>query len=114
MRLVVLPQAIRIIVPPIGNAFNGLMKTSSLASVISMEELLRRTELLVQVQFKVLEIFCIAALYYLVLTTLWGFVQRRIEAHYNRSLTHVPAQEDTPAALQPLGLNKAMLSHDSG
>ena len=36
MRLVVLPQAMRIIVPPLGNAFNGLMKTSSLASVISM------------------------------------------------------------------------------
>jgi polar amino acid transport system permease protein len=100
MRLVVLPQAIRIIVPPMGNAFNGLMKTSSLASVISMEELLRRTELLVQVQFKVLEIFCIAALYYLVMTTLWGFVQRRIETHYGRSLARVPQQDD--------------LSHDSG
>ena len=62
MRLVVLPQAIRIIIPPLGNAFNGLMKTSSLASVISMEELLRRTELLIQVQFKVLEIFVDAAI----------------------------------------------------
>ncbi|MEJ1975835.1 MAG: ABC transporter permease subunit [Acetobacteraceae bacterium] len=48
MRLVVLPQAIRIVVPPLGNAFNGLMKTSSLASVISMDELLRRTELLIR------------------------------------------------------------------
>ena len=62
MRVVVMPQALRIIIPPLGNAFNGLMKTSSLASVISMEELLRRTELLVQVQFKVLEIFIVAAL----------------------------------------------------
>ena len=82
MRVVVMPQALRIIIPPLGNAFNGLMKTSSLASVISMEELLRRTELLIQVQFKVLEIFIVAALYYLVLTTLWGFVQDplRVEA----------------------------------
>ena len=62
MRVVVMPQALRIIIPPLGNAFNGLMKTSSLASVISMEELLRRTELLIQVQFKVLEIFIVAAL----------------------------------------------------
>ena len=74
MRIVVMPQALRIIIPPLGNAFNGLMKTSSLASVISMEELLRRTELLVQVQFKVLEIFIVAALYYLALTTIWGGV----------------------------------------
>lgn len=82
MRVVVMPQALRIIIPPLGNAFNGLMKTSSLASVISMEELLRRTELLIQVQFKVLEIFIVAALYYLVLTTLCGFVQDplRVEA----------------------------------
>ncbi len=87
MRVVVMPQAMRIIIPPLGNAFNGLMKTSSLASVISMEELLRRTELLVQVQFKVLEIFVIAALYYLVLTTLWGLVQARLEAYASRSVT---------------------------
>ena len=86
MRVVVMPQALRVIIPPLGNAFNGLMKTSSLASVISLEELLRRTELLVQVQFKVLEIFIIAALYYLVLTTLWGFVQQRLEAYASRSV----------------------------
>ena len=52
-----------------------------------MKELLRRTELLIQVQFKVLEIFIVAAIYYLVLTTLWGFVQRRLEAHFSRSVT---------------------------
>ena len=89
MRLIVLPQAMRIIVPPLGNAFNGLMKTSSLASVISMEELLRRTELLIQVQFKVLEIFVDTAIFYLVMTTLWGFVQRWIEAYYGRGYVEV-------------------------
>ena len=85
MRLVILPQALRIVIPPLGNAFNGLMKTSSLASVISMDELLRRTELLIQVQFKVLEIFIVAALYYLALTTLWGFAQAWLERHFGRS-----------------------------
>ncbi|HEV2099213.1 MAG TPA: amino acid ABC transporter permease [Stellaceae bacterium] len=84
MRLVVLPQALRIIVPPLGNTFNGLLKTSSLASVISMEELLRRTEELVQIQFKVLEIFIVAALYYLLMTTVWGLIQERIEARLSR------------------------------
>ena len=39
------------VIPPLGNAFNGLMKTSSLALVISMDELLRRTGLLIQMQF---------------------------------------------------------------
>jgi polar amino acid transport system permease protein len=87
MRIVVLPQALRIIIPPLGNTFNALLKTSSLASVISMEELLRRTEELVQVQFKVLEIFIVAALYYLVMTTVWGLIQDRLEAHFSRSVT---------------------------
>ena len=86
MRVIIMPQAMRIIIPPMGNAFNGLMKTSSLASVISMEELLRRTELLVQVQFKVLEIFIVSALYYLLLTTLWGFIQHYLEAYASRSI----------------------------
>ncbi len=109
MRVVVLPQAFRIILPPLGNAFNGLMKTSSLASVISMEELLRRTELLVQVKFKVLELFCVAALYYLVLTTLWGFVQTWLEARASRSLA-APRPGARPT---PLALESAALSHDA-
>jgi polar amino acid transport system permease protein len=42
-RLVVWPQALRVVIPPLGNSVNGLLKTTSVASVISMEELLRRT-----------------------------------------------------------------------
>jgi polar amino acid transport system permease protein len=110
MQVVIFPQAFRIILPPIGNAFNGLMKTSSLASAISMEELLRRTELLVQVKFKVLELFCVAALYYLVLTTLWGFVQSWLEARASRAVTS-PLQ--TSPAAKSLNIDSAVLSHDA-
>lgn len=106
MRLVILPQAMRIIIPPLGNAFNGLMKTSSLASVISMEELLRRTEMLIQLQFKVLEIFIDAAIYYLVLTTLWGLVQTRIEAYYGRSLATAPGTQPGPLAIEQVALQQ--------
>jgi polar amino acid transport system permease protein len=111
MQVVIFPQAFRIILPPLGNAFNGLMKTSSLASAISMEELLRRTELLVQVKFKVLELFCVAALYYLVLTTLWGFVQSWLEARASRSVTS-PLQTSSPVA-KPLDIDNAILFHDA-
>jgi polar amino acid transport system permease protein len=86
------------------------MKTSSLASVISMEELLRRTELLIQVQFKVLEIFVVAALYYLLLTTLWGFVQQRLEAHFSRSVTASNRSRDKAARID---LSEAVLTHDA-
>jgi polar amino acid transport system permease protein len=85
MRFVILPQAIRLIVPTLGNSINGLLKTTSITSVISMEELLRRTQVLIQERFMVLELFLVAALYYLAMTTVWDFFQRRIERHYGRA-----------------------------
>jgi polar amino acid transport system permease protein len=83
-RLVVWPQALRIIIPPLGNSVNGLLKTTSVASVISMEELLRRTQILIQERFLVLELFVVAALYYLLMTSAWDLVQRRLEKRYGR------------------------------
>jgi polar amino acid transport system permease protein len=84
MLYIILPQAFRIIIPPLGNSINSLLKMTSITSVISMEELLRRTQILIQEKFMVLELFAVAAIYYLTLTTLWDFVQRRIEARVNR------------------------------
>ena len=84
-RLVVLPQALRVVVPALGNSVNGLLKTTSITSVISMEELLRRGQTLMQARFEVLEIFVVISILYLLMTTLWELVQRRIEAHYGRA-----------------------------
>lgn len=84
-QFVIFPQTMRLILPSLGNSFNGLLKTTSIASVISMEELLRRTQILMQEQFMVLELFMVAATYYLLLTTLWDFIQRRIEGHYAKA-----------------------------
>ena len=84
-RLVIWPQALRIIIPPLGNSVNGLLKTTSVASVISMEELLRRTQILIQERFMVLELFIAAAVWYLVMTTVWDLVQRRLEARFGRA-----------------------------
>ncbi|MET7573207.1 amino acid ABC transporter permease [Streptomyces sp. NPDC005492] len=89
-RVVVIPQALRVMVPPLGNSFNGLLKTTTLVSVISVEELLRRTQFAVQVNFRVLEGLTAAALYYLALTTLWGFVQKWLETRVGRG--HEPRQ----------------------
>src|SRR5882672_3327667 len=84
-RKVVLPQALRVIIPPLGNSVNGLLKTTSIASVISMEEVLRRGQILMQQKFQVLEVFMVVAIIYLVMTTCWDFVQRRIEAYYGKA-----------------------------
>ena len=84
-RQIVLPQALRVIIPPLGNSVNGLLKTTSIASVISMEEVLRRGQILMQTKFQVLEVFMVVAILYLAMTTCWDFVQRRIEAHYGKA-----------------------------
>ena len=96
LRKVLLPQATRIILPAIGNSVNGLLKATSIASVISMEELMRRSEMVMQVKFDVLEVFAAAAVDYLVLTTLWDQVQRRLERRFNRSTL-----PDAKAAVAP-------------
>jgi polar amino acid transport system permease protein len=85
MMYIVLPQAVRIIVPAIGNSVNGMRKTTAVTSVISMEELLRRTQLLIQDRFLVLELFAVAAIYYLLMTSAWTLVQHRIETRFGRA-----------------------------
>lgn len=93
MTYIIMPQAIRIVIPPLGNSINGLLKTTSITSVISMEELLRRTQILIQEKFLVLELFAVAAIYYLILTTLWDFAQRRIEARFGKAYNKIQIPE---------------------
>ncbi|SJZ88689.1 polar amino acid transport system permease protein [Enhydrobacter aerosaccus] len=89
--LVTLPQAARIIIPAIGNSVNGLLKATSIASVISMEELMRRSEMIMQIKFDVLEVFAAAAIYYLILTSLWDQAQRWLERRFNRAYRAGPS-----------------------
>lgn len=95
MWYVIVPQATRVIIPPLGNQFNLMIKTTSLASVISMEELFRRTQQLAQIEFKVLEAYVCAACWYLLMTTVWGVIQDRLERHYDRPFG--PVADDAPA-----------------
>jgi polar amino acid transport system permease protein len=82
--LVVAPQALRVIIAALGNSLNGLLKTTSITSVISMEELLRRGQILMQQRFEVMEVFVCIAVIYLAMTTAWDLVQRRIEHRFGR------------------------------
>jgi polar amino acid transport system permease protein len=82
MRRIILPQAARFIVPPLGNEFNGMLKATTLVSVIGVPELLLTTETLTSATFRVFELYSVVALYYLTLTTAWGLIQSRIEASF--------------------------------
>lgn len=80
LRRVTIPQAMRVIIPPLGNNFNIMLKTTSLASVIGVRELFLTTRTISSVTFRVFEMFIILALNYLVLTTVWAVFQAYIEA----------------------------------
>ncbi len=79
MRWVVLPQALRIIVPPIGNQFIGMLKLSALVSVIAVEELLLVANQTASANFRYLEALSAAGIYYLVLTTVFMLGQAALE-----------------------------------
>lgn len=68
MRRIILPQAFRVVVPPIGNYFIALFKDSALAAVITIPELLRRGNLLAASTFKHFEIYTMVAFIYLLIS----------------------------------------------
>ena len=79
MRRIILPQAIRIITPAIGNEFISMIKDSSLVSVITVPELLWRAQRVGQSNFRTLETLMIAAAIYWGLTIVLSLVQDRLE-----------------------------------
>ena len=90
MRRVILPQAARLIVPPLGNEFLSNLRTTSLLSVISFEELLRVTTLAITETFRATELYSVAALYYLAMTTVWTLIQAGIERRLGASVGRDP------------------------
>ncbi|HVA86054.1 MAG TPA: amino acid ABC transporter permease [Candidatus Saccharimonadales bacterium] len=87
MRRIVLPQAARVIVPPLGNEFNNMLKTTSLLIVIGVLELygvFSAKNGSGDTSFHPFELFLAAAVWYLLLTTIWGVVQGRLERHFGR------------------------------
>jgi len=79
MRLVVLPQAVRVIIPPIGNQFISMLKLTALVEVIGVQELLLVASQAASSNFRYLEALSAAGVYYLALTTLFMAVQNSIE-----------------------------------
>ena len=79
MRFIILPQAIRRVLPPLGNQFVYMLKTSSLLSVIGLTELTRRANELVVTEYRPLEIYTFLVLEYLALILLAAWLIRLLE-----------------------------------
>ena len=85
MRRIVLPQAMRVIIPPTGNEFISMLKTSSLASVVLYGEVLRRANDIYSTNLRVLELLIVASLWYLFLTSVATVGQYFLERRFGRA-----------------------------
>lgn len=79
---VVLPQATRIVIPPMGNMFIGMIKDSSLVYIIGVPELLRVSNLLANSTFRYFEVYLATVIIYLILTTAVYFVVKYLERRF--------------------------------
>jgi polar amino acid transport system permease protein len=84
MRRVVLPQAMRVIIPPTGNETISMLKNTSLVSVIAVTELLYSVQLIYAANYQTIPLLIVASLWYLIVTTLLTIGQFYIERHYAR------------------------------
>jgi polar amino acid transport system permease protein len=84
-RLITLPQMIRVIIPPTGNEFISLLKLTSLASVISLRELLTVTSQTVAVNFRFAELYAAATVWYLAIVSVFMVLQAQLEKRYQWS-----------------------------
>lgn len=85
-RRIVLPQALRVIVPPTGNQFIGMLKHSALVSVIALSDLLYSAQLIYSQNFETIPLLLVASIWYLVATTVCSYIQTHIERHYGRGV----------------------------
>jgi len=77
--LIVIPQAVRIVIPALGNSFVNMLKDATLVSVLGLAEIMRTAQTIVAETFRPFEVYTFVAVVYLVLTIILGRVLDRIE-----------------------------------
>ncbi len=84
LRRIILPQAMRVVLPPIGNEFIGLVKSTSLASVIQYPEVLHAAENIYYANSRVIELLIVAGLWYLLVVSILTPLQMLLERYFAR------------------------------
>lgn len=84
LRRIILPQAMRIIIPPVSNEFIGMVKMTSLASVIQYSELLHNAQNIYYANARVMELLIVAGIWYLAVVTILTLGQSRLEKRFAR------------------------------
>jgi polar amino acid transport system permease protein len=87
MRRIILPQAVRFIIPPTGNEFISMLKNSSLASVVSAAELFYQTQQVYSANSRYFELLCVESAWYLAMTTVATYLQGYLERYFGRGFS---------------------------
>jgi polar amino acid transport system permease protein len=83
---ILLPQAMRVIVPPAANEVISMLKYSAMVSVIAVPELLYSAQIIYARTFETIPLLVVASLWYLIVTTLLTIVQHYIEKHFAKGV----------------------------
>ena len=92
MRRIILPQAMRVIIPPTGNEFINMLKTSSLAYIVQFQELTLSAQNIYSNNLAVVELLFTVAVWYLVLTSVFSVFQYYLERRYSRGSRNAAPQ----------------------
>jgi len=84
MRRIILPQAMRVILPPTGNQVISMLKGTSLVSVLAISDLLYSAQIIYSANYQTIPLLIVASLWYLALTTILTFFQTKLENRYGR------------------------------
>ncbi len=98
---IVFPQAMRTVLPPAGSQVIGMLKGTSLVSVIAMTDLLFSVQTIYNRNFKVVPLLLVAVCWYLAVFTVLTLLQRRLESHFGRGHGALPAKEVEAKGTQP-------------
>src|SRR5436190_132180 len=98
MRRIVLPQAMRVIIPPTGNETISMLKTTSLVAFVALTDLLYSAQLIYATNYQTIPLLIVASIWYLAVTSVLSIGQYYIERHYGRG----SSQETAPTLLERL------------
>jgi polar amino acid transport system permease protein len=99
MRRIVLPQAMRVIVPPTGNETISMLKTTSLVSTIAVPELVQHTQAIINTTYATVPLLLMASIWYLAMTSILTVGQFYLERYFGRGSTRSGPQAGLPARL---------------
>jgi polar amino acid transport system permease protein len=100
MRRVILPQAMRVVLPPTGNQVISMLKGTALVSVLAISDLLYSAQIIYANNYQTIPLLIVASLWYLFMTTILSFFQTKLERRYGRGFDAAPRRRRQPK-IQP-------------